>query len=84
MYNAGVPTNLRSTGGVTVPTHYWMLQGNYENVGNAANADKRNLLPYGNVSFEAIAPIIIFYVYIQKLSHSKATSSWRWRGVVMW
>jgi hypothetical protein len=56
MYNAGVPTNLRSTGGVTVPTHYWMLQGNYENVGNAANADKRNLLPYGNVSFEAIAP----------------------------
>jgi len=56
MYNAGVPTDLRSTVGVTVPSHYSTLQGNYENIGNATNANKRTLLPYGTVTFESIAP----------------------------
>lgn len=52
LYNAGVPRDPRSLS-FAAPSHYWPLQGTLEDLGSAPS---RNLLPYGTVSFEAIAP----------------------------
>lgn len=52
LYNAAVPRDPRSLS-FAAPTNYWHLQGSYEDLGTAAT---RNLLPYGGVTFQAIAP----------------------------
>lgn len=52
LYNAGVPRDPRSLS-YAAPSNFWAGQGTYEDLGTGAT---RNLLPYGAVSFQPIAP----------------------------
>jgi hypothetical protein len=51
LYGGGVPGDPREL--VIAPSHYWPLQGNFDDLGAAIGSGSKPGFPYGGVRFEA-------------------------------